>query len=361
MDGTPSKRLTAADSSGRFLSPDRLLFLRQDTLVARQFDVARGELTGDPITLAPEVGGFAISANGIIAHRPAGGGRQPRMMWLDRSGKTVPGPAGFVNAPELSPDERQVAFDRTTRGNRDVWIMDLARDSVTPFTVHPAVDGFPLWSSDGTQIVFESTRNGTFDIWIRPSNGVTPEQLLLETPDSEWPLHWSKDGLFLLYQTSDLKTKWDLWALPMTGSDRTPLVVANSSFAERMGQFSPDGRWLAYETNESGRPEIVAQAFPQASGRFSVSTGGGTAPRWRADGKEIFFIAPDGKMMAVPVVTTGSTFEAGRPVALFPTDIMAQPFKFQYTVSRDGRFIVNNLQAEEGAAPPITLIINWRP
>jgi Tol biopolymer transport system component len=239
--------------------------------------------------------------------------------------------------------------------------MDLARESVAPFTVDAAVDGFPLWSPDGTQIVFESTRKGTFDLFIRPSSGASPEQLLLETADSEWPLDWSKDGLFLLYQRSDLKTKWDLWALPMTGSERTPVVVANSPFAERMGQFSPDGRWLAYETNESGRPEIVAQAFPKATGRFPVSISGGTAPRWRPDGNEIFFIGPDGMVMAVPITTTGSSFEAGKPVALFPTDIAAQPFKSQYAVLRDGRFIVNNLQPEEAAAAPITLILNWRP
>ncbi len=361
LDGAPAKRVTAADSSGALLSPGRLLFLRQGTLVVRQFDAARGELTGDPITLASDVGQFAVSANGIVAHRSAGGGRQARMTWFDRTGQTTPGPALAVNAPELSPDERQVAFDRTTRGNRDVWIMDLARESVTPFTVDPAVDGFPLWSPDGTQIVFESTRKGTFDLWIKPSSGASPEQLLLEMADSEWPLHWSKDGLFLLYQTSDLKTKWDLWALPMTGSERTPLVVANSRFAERMGQFSPDGRWLAYETNESGRPEIVVQAFPKASGRFPVSTSGGTAPRWRPDGNEILFIAPDGTVMAVPITTTGSSFEAGKPMALFPTDITPQPFKSQYAVSRDGRLIVNNQQTEEGTASPITLILNWKP
>ena len=361
IDGTPVKRLTAADSSGAFLPPDRLLFIRQGTLVARQFDVARAELTGDPITLASEVGQFAVSASGIIAHRSATGGRQARMTWFDRSGQTVLGPALPVNAPELSPDERQVAFDRTTRGNRDIWIMDLARESVTPFTVDPAVDGFPIWSPDGTQIVFESTRNGTFDLWIKPSSGASPEQMLLGTADSEWPLHWSKDGLFLLYQTSDLMTKWDLWALPMTGSERTPFVVTNSPFAERMGQFSPDGRWLAYETNESGRPEIVAQAFPKASGRYPVSTSGGTAPRWRPDGSEIVFIAPDGMVMGVPITSTGSSLEAGKPMALFPIDIAAQPFKSQYTVSRDGRLIVNNLQPEDSAASPITLIFNWKP
>ncbi len=361
MDGSPAKRLTAADSLGALLPPDRLLFLRQGALVARQLDATRGELTGDPITLASDVGSFSISTSGIVAHRPAGGGRQARITWFDRNGQAVVGPPGFVNAPELSPDGRQVAFDRTTRGNRDIWLMDLARDSVTPFTVHPAVDGYPLWSPDGAQIVFESTRNGTFDLWIRSSSGASPEQLLLEAPESEWPLHWSKDGRFLLYQTSDLETKWDLWVLPMIGSDRTPLVVANSPFVERMGQFSPDGRWLAYETNESGRPEIVAQAFPRASGRFAVSTGGGTAPRWRADGNEIFFIAPDGKMMAVPITTTGSAFEAGKPTALFPTNIMGLPFKSQYTVSRDGRFLVNNLQPDEGTVSPITLILNWKP
>jgi Tol biopolymer transport system component len=360
IDGGPAKRLTPADDRGAFLPPNHLLFRRQGALVAREFDAARGELSGDPITLASEVGAFSVSAGGGIAHRSAGDGPQARMTWFDRSGQTVLGP-GSVNTPEVSSDGRRVAFDRTTQGNRDVWIMDLARESVTPFTFDPAVDGFPLWSPDGTQIAFESTRNGTFDLWIKPSSGAGPERLLLETSDSEWPLHWSKDGLFLLYQRSDLRTKWDLWALPMTGSDRTPLAVVNSRFAERMGQFSPDGRWVAYETNESGRPEIMVQAFPKASGRFSVSTSGGTAPRWRADGTEIFFIAPDRTMMVVPITTTGPSVEAGRPMALFPTDIVPQPFKSQYTVSRDGRFIVNNLQPEEGAASPITLILNWKP
>ena len=238
---------------------------------------------------------------------------------------------------------------------------DLARDSVTPFTFHPAVDGFPMWSPDSTQIVFESTRNGTFDMWIRPSNGAGAEQLLLETPEAEWPLSWSKNGQFLLYQRTDLKTKWDLWAMPMTGSDRAAFPVADTPFAERMGQFSPDGRWVAYESNESGRPEIMARAFPKSSGTFPISTGGGTAPRWRADGKEVYFIAPDGKMMAVPVQTEGVSFEAGKPVALFSTDIVAQPFKAQYTVSRDGRFLFNNLQPGEVSASPITLVLNWKP
>jgi hypothetical protein len=149
--------------------------------------------------------------------------------------------------------------------------------------------------------------------------------------------------------------------MAMTGSDRTPFPVADTPFAERMGQFSPDGLWVAYETNQSGRPEIMVRAFLKSNGTFPVSTGGGTAPRWRADGKEVYFTAPDGTMMGVPVETRGASFEAGKPVALFSTDIVPQPFKAQYTVSRDGRFLVNNSQPEEASAPPLTVILNWRP
>ena len=177
------------------------------------------------------------------------------------------------------------------------------------------------------------------------------------------PLDWSKDGRFLLYSQGDPKTGGDLWALPMTGNDRKPVVVANTAFEERQGQFSPDGRWVAYQTNESGSSfEIVVQAFPEPSGKWQVSTGGGTQPRWRADGKELYFIAPDRKLMAVPVAVLGSAFEAGKPVALFATRILGGggQFKPQYAVSRDGRFLINQV-VEESTAAPITLILNWHP
>ena len=245
-------------------------------------------------------------------------------------------------------------------GNRDIWIVDLARGGLTRFTTHPAVDGFPLWSPDGSQIAFHSSRNGTIDLWIKPSSGAGAEELLLEERDSEWPIHWSKDGRFLLFQRSDLGARWDFWALPMSGTDRTPFAVANTLFAERLGEFSPDGNWVVYETNESGRPEITLQAFPEPRGRLAVSTAGGAAPRWSADGTEIYFIAPGGKMMAVAVDLKGPTPQLGTPVELFSTGIVAQPFKFQYAVSRDGRFLVNNTPAET-SPPPITVILNVKP
>jgi Tol biopolymer transport system component len=358
IDGGSPKRLIAA-TSGAYLAPDRIVYVQQGDLVLRRFDPGRGVLSGEPLTLATSVGGFSVSSTGMIAHRAAGSAPLATA-WFDRSGAAMEQHVGvYLNGPELSSDDRRVAGDRTVDGNRDIWTVDLARGGLTRMTAHPLIDGYPLWSPDGARIVFLSNRNGTIDLWIKPSNPAGDEQLLLQGPDSEWAIDWSKDGRFLLYQRSDLKTRWDLWALPMTGTDRTPFAVASTSFVERLGEFSPDTRWIAYETEESGRPEIVVQAFPTASERIPVSTAGGAAPRWSADGREIYFIAPDAKMMAVSVEPTGSTLQLGAPMPLFPTRITFQTFKFQYAVSSDGRFLVNH--AAEVSTSPITVILNLKP
>ena len=195
---------------------------------------------------------------------------------------------------------------------------------------------------------------------MRPS-GAGSEEVLLATPNDEWPYHWSEDGRFLLYRTTDPQTGPDLWALPTTGPDRKPMLVVNTPFTEQNGQFSPDGHWVAYETNESGRFEIVVQSFPEPAGKWQLSTQGGRQPRWSADRKELFFIAPDGKMMAVTIAASGSRLEAGKAVPLFHTRIVSSNFadKAQYAVSRDGRFLINQAKAESVA--PITVIQNWNP
>jgi Tol biopolymer transport system component len=288
------------------------------------------------------------------------------LTWFDRTGKAL-GVAGALdadqaNAPELSPDGRRVAIDRVIQGNRDVWLMDLARGGLTRFTFEASVDGYPAWSPDGSRIAFESRRKGSYDIWVRPSSGAGAEELLLETPINEWPYDWSKDGQFLLHYQDGQNTRADLWALPVAGNDRKPVAVANTPFEDSKGQFSPDGRWVAYETNESGRFEIVVQAFPEVRGKWQVSTAGGTQPRWRPDGKELYFIAPDRKLMAVTVAALESTFEVGMPVALFPTKIAGPTgptSKSQYAVSRDGRFLI--VTVLDDASAPITLVLNWHP
>jgi len=184
----------------------------------------------------------------------------------------------------------------------------------------------------------------------------------LETAVAKYPRDWSPDGHYLLY-TSDEPKGRDLLALPMSGVDRTPIPVATTSFDENNGQFSPDGEWVAYETNESGsRFEVVVQRFPRTDGKWQVSTSGGSQPRWSADGRELYFIAPDGKLMATPVSASSATFTSGTPVPLFPAKVA--PFggasKQQYAVSRDGRFLIDQA-VEAGAGSPITLILNWRP
>jgi len=373
LDGEEPKRLTAADTHGAHLQPDLILFVRQGALVARRLDYGRGELKGDPVMLADAVGHFSVAAGNRVAYR-AGSAVRRQLSWFAWTGKAL-GVAGdadanTLNFPELSPDGRRVAVARRVQENVDVWLMDLVRGGFSRFTFDEAIESDPVWSPDGSQIAFMSYRKGTenFNLYLKPFNGVGSGELLVKTAYPTSPLDWSPDGRFLLYWESDPKTAGDLWVLEMSGSERKPRVVVNTPFEERRGQFSPDSRWLAYETNESGRFEIVVQPFPELTGKWQVSTGGGTEPRWRADGKELYYIAPDGKMMAARVTTLtnnrrgDSRFEAGAPVALFPTRIVggANAFKAQYAVSRDGRFLINT-QVDESNTTPITLILNWHP
>jgi Tol biopolymer transport system component len=375
IDGGEPARLTAADSGGAPLGPDRIAFLRQGALVTQALDVGRRQLTGDPVVLADSVGfdgfaffsGFSVSADGRVAYRRAGAGNM-QLTWVDRTGKTI-GTAGDPSAttlyPELSPDGRRVALDRTVQANRDVWLLDLVRGGMARFTFDAAQDTNPVWSPDG-RIAFGSNRNGTFNPYVAPSSAPGTEQALLETPGIKVVQDWSPDGRFLLFYAVDPKTlSRDLWSLDLTGKERTTRPVAQTRFEETMAQFSPDGRWVAYQTNESNRFEIVVQPFPNPGGvKWQVSTGGGVAPRWRHDGRELYFIAPDGMLMAVPVANTGVVFEYGTPTALFQSRIAGGGSvgvnKPNYDVSRDGRFLVVQ-PVEESSAFPITLILNWGP
>lgn len=363
LQGGAPKRLIGLDDAGGYLPPDRVIYVQEDALVARRLDASRGQLTGDLITLAKPIGspiGFSTSRTGVVAYRAGGVSRSAA--WFDRKG-TMLERADSLTSPEMSPDGRYVAGDLTVKGNRDVWILDLARGAAARFTSHPAVDGYPVWSPDGSRLAFHSQRSGDFDIWIKQVNGAADtEELLVGTPDNEWPLDWSPDGRFLLYHKGDRNYgSWDLWVMPMTGGDARPIAVANTAFEERLGQFSPDGRWIAYDTDESGRREIVVQAFPQSQGLIRLSTRGGVAPRWSRDGKELYFVAPDGQLMAVPVKTEGATFTAGNPVALFSVgELAGHVFKAQYAVTRDDRFLFNGV-SESDSAPPITLILNREP
>jgi eukaryotic-like serine/threonine-protein kinase len=375
LDGGEPTRLLASDAAAVYAPPGYLLLVSQGVLSARPFDPVQLAITGEPIPIAPVVAApsgvgqrvFSASDAGVLAYRGGGAGRR-QLVWVDRSGKRLdvlapPDDAALGN-PEFARDGSRVAFSRLVQGNVDAWLLDVKRAATTRFTFDASVDATPVWSPDGTQIVFQSARNGNFDLFTKPADGSAEERPLLVTPLGKAPQDWSSDGRFLLYATQDPKTASDLWVLPLSG-DRKPFPVVQTPFDEVQGQFSPDARWVAYVSNETGRYEVYARPFPGPGGKWQVSTGGGIYPRWRHDGKELFYIAPDNRMMAVPI-QVGGTLSAGAAVALFPTELTGGNLgiggfqsKQEYAVAADGRFLLN-VTVGDPAAWPITVVLNWQ-
>jgi serine/threonine protein kinase len=377
LDGSAPKRLVRAESNGVYLPAGWLVWAQDGTLVAQRLDLARATLTGEPVTLADgvSVGIFtrspvSVAAAGLVAYR-AGWGSQRQLTWVDRSG-TVQGTLGDPDATlidaRVSPDGHRVVVSRTVKGNTDLWLMDGSR---TPrLTVDAASDRSGVWSPDGARSAFHSLRSGGGDIYQKLTSGAGVEERLVTSNQRKTPLSWSADGHFLLYQAADQVDNLDLWILPMQG-DRTPWVFLKTPFREGYGTFSPDGRWVAYMSNESGtmeiyiRPFIVpgtAESVAEAAGKL-VSTAGGTYPVWRPDGQELYYLSPAGTMMAVPIVVSRSNLVPGAPVELFPTRIFGGGVdtaqRRQYDLAPDGRFLINTVP--DSATAPITLLMNWNP
>jgi dipeptidyl aminopeptidase/acylaminoacyl peptidase len=371
--------LEAETTAAVYAPPGALLLVRQGVLVAYRFDSTRGVVRGDPLPVAQGVGmdagvyrgAFAVSATGVLAHRAAGAVERRQLVWVDRSGavRGTVGPAdetGLAN-PELAPDGRRVAVNRTVQGNQDIWLIEVGRGVASRFTFDADLDGFPLWSPDGRRVVFASTRKGVADLFEKPTSGTGDEQPLLVTSERKIPQTWSSDGRFLLYALQHAKTGADLWALPLVG-EHSPFPVVQTPFDEGAGQISPDGKWVAYESNESGRVDIYVRPFPGPGDHWQVSTAGGNQPRWRPNGKELFYVAPDSHLMAVPIAVRADrqTLEAGAPAPLFPTRLASGAnislrgafSKPQYAVAPDGRFLMN-VAVDGATAPPITIVLNW--
>jgi Tol biopolymer transport system component len=356
-----------------------LFFLRDSTLMAQPFDAGRLKLEGEAVPVAEgvgshrDVGNFAISANGVLAYR-GGGNERVQLTWFDRQGNIQgnagnPGPYYSPDALALSPDETKVATrlrdDQT--GNLDIWVLDTVRNTRSRLTSNPAVDDFPVWSPDAKRIAFASNRDGQFDLYQKNSSGAGVEEVLLRSDHNKYPQDWSRDGRFLLYSDQDSKTKGDLWLLPLSG-DHKPIPFLRTEFNEAQGKFSPDGRWIAYRSDKSGRPEIYVRPTSESAGEdteWTISNGGGTMPRWRRDGKELFYFTGGGTLVAVEVSTNGTTFKAGISKPLFDTRIIDGDTAvvvlhgYYWDVSGTGsRFLINTATPESGLAP-ITVVLNW--
>jgi Tol biopolymer transport system component len=381
LDGSAPIRLTPADGAGVYMSTGWLLWVRAGNLMAQRLDLAKAALTGETLTLAKDVvsieGNFrsavSAAATALVAYRTAGGSRR-QLTWVDRSGTargTIGDPDGNdLREPRVSPDGRRVVVSRMVEGNTDIWLLDGARTS--RFTFDAAVDSFPLWSPDATRIAFRSNRTGPYDLYQKVTSGAGVEERFVASDQLKTTTSWSADGRFVLYGSSDSQGETDLWVAPMVG-DRTPSVVLKKPpFSEAWGMFSPDGRWVAYQSNESGRPEIYVRPFVPpgvagtpavpAEGQWQVSTAGGIHPVWRPDGKELYYLNPAGAMMAAPVTVNATTLAPGTPVVLFPTRIFGGGVDGQgrqYDIAPDGRFLINTVLDE--AAAPITLLMNWHP
>ncbi len=366
-----SGKVVAQAHSPAVYAQGHLLFLRENTLMAQPFDAVRLETTGEAMPVAEGVpsftqplrlGGFAVSPAGLLTFLSGTNGEQAQLPWKDRFGKVL-GNLGeripIIGNVAISPDQKSAAVGFGTV--QDLWIYDAARGLPTRFTFDPAIDREPVWSPDGKTLYFVSARGkGNFNVYRKASNGTGAEELLLEDAVDKSPTSFSPDGRLLLYSRNDPKTSSDIWILPLTqeagGAKPEPRVFLQTPFNEARPQFSPDGQWVAYESNESGQREVYAAPFPGPGGKRQISSGGGVKPRWRKDGKEIFYHTEEGQLMAAEVIARNGTLEVGKVQKLF--DGIGNIRGYLYDVSADGqRFLV----ADEGAATarPLTLLQNW--
>jgi WD40 repeat protein len=350
-----------------------LLFVRQGALLAQRFDVSRLTVSGEPITVAdsvafdPMTGGAAISTSdaAVFAYR-SGRGPVTQLAWFDRSGRAL-GTLGSsqeagVSDLALSPDGRRVVAERTVQNATALWLLDPSHQVLFTRSGNESMARYPVWSRSGDRIAFASVRTGSVQLSARPLAGLGDEEVLLESSKDMILTDWSPDGRFLLYFAPNPKTWTDLWVLPQ--DTHVPRVFLATAANEMWGQFSPDGRWIAYQSSETGRFEIYVRPFPGPGVPIPISTAGGVYARWSRDGNELYYVAPDATMMAVPIRHTPTMLSADAPVALFKTrrvggGLNVIGYGHQYDVAPDGRFLIN--VEPESNRRPITLVMNWKP
>ena len=361
------KLLVHARSRAEYAS-GRILYVRQKTLFARTFDASRLEWQGEPVPVAENVqedpgfftAVFSVSPNGTLAYQLAGGAvGLTQLAWFDRSGKKLEAleQPGEYWDPRISRDGRRVGFSVSDPG--DAWSYDFARKVRTRLTFGPASEGSPIWSPEGSRIAFMSASTGGGDLYMKSASGASREQLVVGSNLLKIPTSFSPDGRFLLYEVATgSSARRDVWIVSVP--DRKASAVLATKADEAEAGFSPDGKWIVYQSDQSGRYEIYVRPFPGAGTQWQISTDGGIHPVWRADQKEILYQSPDGKLLSVDVSVSAADFESGSPKLLFQMRAKIAPNR-NFDVSPDGQQILVNTPAIDvgDQSSPVILVQNW--
>jgi Tol biopolymer transport system component len=367
LDGGTARPLLENTSQAVY-TQGHVLFTRDGTLMAQPFDVKRLEMTGNPFPVAEAVstgtGGnsaFSASSNGILVLQSGSAAVSTELTWFDRAGQRVGtiGEPRWYSSVALSPNAGHLVttvFDTESR-TVDLWILDVLRPAPVRFTFDPAVERWPIWSEDG-RVIFQTWRDGRISLAQKAATGAGGEEILLASDDNGLaPLSVAPDGRSLLFSRVDAAQRSDLWILPLTG-ERTPVPFLTSPFHERFAQHSPDGRWVVYDSDDTGRSEVYIRPVQGSGEKWPVSTGGGTQPKWRGDGKEIYYINLSmTAVMRVPVGAANGKLEIGTPQVAAEAPMVVNRTGFD--VSRDGQRLLVNVRKPTADLAPMTLVVNW--
>jgi serine/threonine protein kinase/Tol biopolymer transport system component len=367
----PERSLLLSGGSNAKYADGYLIFPRERTLVAQPFNVNSLALTGDAVPIADQIsvgglsgrtGAFSVSETGVLAYQAAAGEVHSQLAWFDRSGNQVGtlGEHADYGDLELSPDRGQAAVSvlDPARRTRDIYLVDVARGVRTRFTFDPTDEQTAIWSPDGARLVFNARPRGYSDLYEKDADGTSDQRPVLSDTRSKTPLSWSPDGRSILYSTgANVVGNNDLWLLSLEG-DRKSTPFLQTAFNETLGRFSQDGRWVAYVSNETGSSEVYVTRFPGPSGKWPISTSGGNYPRWSGNGRELFFVGRDGRLMAAAVDGRGQEFDVGSLRSLFAIRPNTTG-RYPYDVSADGQRFLVNAVVEAAAQAPITLVVNW--
>jgi Tol biopolymer transport system component len=368
LDSNEKKYIVSTSSNPGYADPGYVLYWRDGALMAQRFDPHSYAVSGEPRTLSDgvqyfpqtDLALFSAARKGPLVVQTGKGVDKSQLTWFDRSGKRLEsvGPPGTFANPAISPDGRRVALEQTDADGRhvDIWTSDLSNDAMTRLTFGPGLNEGPVWSPDGKQIAYGSNQASAWGLSERSTDGSGAGREVMEPALGRvgfWD--WSRDGKYQL-----ILKNGGLWY--MGAPDGQPKLLLQTKWVVRNAQFLPDGRWVAYATNETGNWEIFVSSFPSGAGKWQVLRGGGEEPRWRRDGKELFYLSPEGRITAVPVKAEGSNFESGSPVPLFQTRLR-QPISAMdvvaYDVTADGQKFLVNTKVDESNAVPLSVILNW--